>query len=330
MNRRPADKIRLIYILAASHSGSTLLAMLLNAHNDIASVGELKATSLGDVSHYKCSCQRLVRECDFWTGISQDMSEYGIPFDIVDPGTHYGSGVSSYVRRLQRPLHRGAFFEKLRDVALSLSVSWQARLPEIQNRNEALMRCILKRSEKKLIVDSSKIGLRLKFLLRHPQLDVKVVRLIRDGRAVALAYMDPFRFADASDPGSRGGGAGGNRDAERLPMSEAALEWRRSNEEAVAILNTMDKTRYIEVRYEDLCRQTTSTLDSIFSFVGVDKSLWNREFRSVQHHIIGNGMRLDSAGEINLDERWRSRLPPSDLKIFESRAGKMNRNLGHN
>ena len=38
----------LVYILAASHSGSTLLAMLLSTHPEICTVGELKATNLGD------------------------------------------------------------------------------------------------------------------------------------------------------------------------------------------------------------------------------------------------------------------------------------------
>ena len=45
---------RLVYILAASHSGSTLLATLLGAHRDTVSVGELKATSLGNADEYKC------------------------------------------------------------------------------------------------------------------------------------------------------------------------------------------------------------------------------------------------------------------------------------
>ena len=47
--------VRLVYILAASHSGSTLLAMLLGSHPDVCTVGELKATSLGNVEEYLCS-----------------------------------------------------------------------------------------------------------------------------------------------------------------------------------------------------------------------------------------------------------------------------------
>jgi len=57
------EPIRLVYIMAASHSGSTLLAMLLNSHPEICTVGELKATSLGDPDSYYCSCRNKIREC---------------------------------------------------------------------------------------------------------------------------------------------------------------------------------------------------------------------------------------------------------------------------
>ena len=39
-------KQRLAYVLAPSHSGSTLLAMLLASHPDVTTVGELNAAAL--------------------------------------------------------------------------------------------------------------------------------------------------------------------------------------------------------------------------------------------------------------------------------------------
>ena len=85
------------------------------------------------------------------------------------------------------------------------------------------MQCILKRTGKSVIVDSSKIGIRLKYLLRNPCLDVKIIRLIRDGRGVALTYMNPAGFADATDPGLRSGGTGIEKE-NGLSMAEAARE----------------------------------------------------------------------------------------------------------
>ena len=129
------------------------------------------------------------------------------------------------------------------------------------------------------MVDSSKIGLRLKFLLRNPELDVRIIRLIRDGRAVAVSYMDPLEFADARDPTRRADGTGGTRDAEHLEIDQAAREWRRSSEEADAILSRLPQSMWTEVRYETLCERTDDTLGRVFQFLGVDASKPRGDFR---------------------------------------------------
>ena len=320
---------QLAYISAASHSGSTLLALLLNAHPDVCTAGELKVTSLGDLDRYRCSCGRLIRECGFWEKVRATMARRGFDFDLGRPGTHFASVHSAYAKRLLRPLHRGPAMEALRDAALSISVAWRRSLPRIQARNAALAETVCEIHRVRIVVDSSKVGVRLKYLLRNPQLDVKVIRLIRDGRAVATTYIDPARFADARDPGLRGGGAGGDRHGEQLTMAQAAREWLRSNEEAEHVLARMDRARWTDVRYEELCRQPAETLGRLFEFLGVDPTLAAKDFRQVEHHVLGNGMRLDTSAEIVLDERWRGALPPGDLETFDRIAGGMNRRYGY-
>lgn len=303
--------------------------MLLGAHPEICTVGELKATSLGDRERYLCSCRMRIKVCPFWTSISSDMAGRGFSFDITDAGTDIKTGSNLYVRRLLAPLHRGPFLEALRDFLLNLSPAWRTQLPKIQDVNFNLMDCLLKRTGKKGIVDSSKIGIRLKYLLRDPLLDVKIIRLIRDGRDVAVTYMDPAHYADAKDPCLRGGGSGGTREEERLAIARAAHEWLRSNEEAEIILHRLDRSRWIEARYESLCTDTTNTLHRLFSFIGADPARAINDFRSVEHHVVGNGMRLDSTSEIRFDQKWQTALSTSDLKIFDSVAGKMNIRLGY-
>jgi len=319
----------LAYILAASHSGSTLLAMLLNAHPEICTVGELKATNLGDVECYRCSCGQLIRHCRFWARVSVALDAKGVSFDIANAGTHFQRAGSAYARRLLRPLHRGSLGERLRDAALWLSPTWCGHLPDIQRRNAALVETLTETTGARIVVDSSKVGLRLKYLLRNPELDVVVIRLIRDGRAVALAYTNPAAYADARDPSRRGGGSGGDRRGERLTMAEAAREWRRSNEEAEHVLAGLGRSRWIEVRYEDVCADPPGTLNRIFGWLGVDPAQTSADFRSVEHHVLGNGMRLDPTSEIRLDQRWKSVLSPADLRVFDSVAGKLNRRYGY-
>ena len=322
---------KLAYILAASHSGSTLLSMLLGGHPQIATVGEIKLSSraMGDLSRYRCSCGEFIRECRFWIKVREGMARQGYEFDIADAGTDYGAVESRYTRSLLGPMHRGRFIESVRDAALWLSPTWRRQLPEIHRRNAALVSTVSEITKVEIVIDSSKTALRLKYLLRNLELDVKVIRLIRDGRAVALTYTDPARFADAKDPSKRAGGMGGDREKQRLSMTQAAYEWRRSNEEAEYILRRLNKSQWIEIRYEELCRDTEKTLGRLFEFLGLDPKKRVKDFRSIEHHVVGNGMRLDTTSQISLDERWREKLTDQDLKIFESTAGKMNRKYGY-
>ncbi len=323
--------VQLAYILAASHSGSTLLAMLLGAHPDVVTVGELKLSpaSLGDVATYRCSCGALIRSCPFWRQVAEGMARRGLAFDVADAGTDYRVAGGGYVRRLLQPLHRGPLMERVRDAALWLSPTWRHRLPQIQRENAALAEAACQIAGARVIVDSSKLALRLKYLLRNDRLDVKVIRLIRDGRGAALAYMAPPRFADARLPYLRGGGSGGEGPEPPLSMAQAARQWRRSNEEAEYLLARLDRSRWVEVRYEQLCAEPDTTLARLCEFLGVDSGQAVRDFRAVPQHVIGNGMRLDATSEIRLDERWKTILAAEHLRVFNAVAGDLNRLYGY-
>lgn len=319
---------RLAFIAAASHSGSTLLAMLLNSHQDICTAGELKLSNLGDLSNYRCSCREIIEDCEFWCRIVDKMNRGSIDFELANAGTHLGDIPSSYVRWLINPLHHGALLEMVRDAGLSISPTWRKHFAIWKKRNVDLISAVTDISSCSVVVDSSKIAVRAKYLLKESALDTKVIRLIRDGRAVALTYMDAFNFADARDLKLRGGGTG-KRLPKDLPMRDAAAEWRRSNEEAEALLSTLNEDQWIQVRYEDLCRNVDGVLARVTDFLGLDRGTHYNEFKAVAHHVVGNGMRLDGSSEVILDERWRDVLTPQNLSDFDAVAGRLNRSYGY-
>jgi hypothetical protein len=323
-------RIPLVYILAASHSGSTLLALLLGMHPGLCTVGELKLTSLGDVDRYRCGCGATIPSCPFWTEVARRMQDRGIPFDLSTSPTDFVASANAVQRRLLAPLHRSARLEWLRDAALALTPGWRAHLTRVQRANAALGRTLLELTGRRALVDSSKVGLRLKYLLRNPAFDVRIIRFVRDGRAVALTYMDPAAFADARTPELRGGGHGGNREAERIPMPLAAREWRRANEEAGEIVRQLPPGRSVQARYEDLCANPDAVLSAIFTFIGVEPMTCAALAATQRaHHVVGNGMRLDWDGRILFDDRWRGVLGTAELAAFDSVAGALNRHLGY-
>ena len=319
----------LAYILAASHSGSTLLTLLLNSHPEIATIGELSPGHMENSSWYRCSCGSRIRECPFWQWVTSAARSRGIDFSIEEFGTGFQMPDSRIATWLLGPLHRGPALELLRDTGLRMFSRWSSRILEIIHANEILIEVILEYYHAQLFVEKGNRALRLKYLLRIPSFDLKVIHLIRDGRGVALTYMDPARFADARDPSKRGGGIRGNREDERLSMAQAAHQWRRCNEEAEHVLRHLDKSQLIEVRYEELCKNTENTLGRLFEFLGLDPDKPVHDFRAVEHHVVGNGMRLDSTSEIRPDERWRENLTDQDLRVFNDVAGEMNRGYGY-
>ncbi len=325
----PEQRLKLTYILAASHSGSTLTAMLLGAHPEICTVGELKAMSPGSPEDYRCSCRTPIGRCGFWRGITRDMAERGFSFDVTDARTDIRAHASPYVRRLLAPLHRGPWAERVRDTALTLAPGWRRHLVNVQARNAALVASLLARTGANVIADSSKIGIRLKYLLRNRAFDVRVVRVIRDGRAVALTYCDPGGYADAADPSLRGGGAGRGARPVASSIREGAWRWRRSNEEADALLRGLEPQRWTTVHYETLCADPLRELNRLYGFLGAAELDDVPDFRAAEHHVIGNGMRLDPHAEIRCDERWREVLSASDIEAFDSVAGALNRRYGY-
>jgi hypothetical protein len=304
-----------------------LLALLLGSHPDIATVGELKQTSLGDLERYRCSCGVEIRRCPFWKAVREQLRKGGWAFEPGDGSTDLAAGAGAYVRRLLRPLHRGPAFEFVRDLALRAAPSWRGHLTRWQEANARLAEAVCRLTGKALLVDSSKVAVRLKYLLRTRALDVRVLRVIRDGRAVMLTYMDPARFADARDERLRGGGTG-DRAAERLSAARAALEWRRSNEEAACVLRGLPRDAWREVRYEQLCADPQAGLGPVLGWLGADPGARVELARGV-NHVVGNGMRLDSTREVRLDDRWKTALEPEALATFDAVAGDLNRRLGY-
>ena len=76
--------IDFVYIASPSYSGSTLLTFLLAAHPEVASIGELKASAMGDADAYTCSCGAPIRRCPFWRRVCDELARRGLDFDLDD------------------------------------------------------------------------------------------------------------------------------------------------------------------------------------------------------------------------------------------------------
>ena len=138
--------MRVIYIAGMSHSGSTVLNLMLNAHPAIFAVGELidlNWVTRGSL-HPPCPCGApSLCECEFWSRVN-DLTQQEEGMSLSD-----------------------------------LDVLNDRKLDE-RSANAIVFRAISKVSGKKFIVDFSKRPGRLAYLMQLKGLDVFPIHLIRE------------------------------------------------------------------------------------------------------------------------------------------------------
>lgn len=297
--RNNTGRRKLTYIMGPSYSGSTLLTLLLADHPEIATVGELKATSRGDSSTYRCSCGELLAECTLWHNIQQTMQEQGRDFAFDNLKTHFRTENNPLTDLLLRAALRGPLFEMAREAGFLFSPTARKTRQEIIEQNRVLIEIICTLQQAETFLDDSKEPIRLKFLLDANLWDIRVILLIRDGRGVTNSYM---RHHQAT-------------------MAQAVQEWLHTQQECDRMARLLGNDRCLTIHYETLCHEPEKTLSTIHQFLGLERGAASSDRVK---HIMGNQMRLASLQDIRIDEKWKQTLSNEDLQIFSTTAGKLN------
>src|SRR6185312_11355376 len=150
----------------------------------------MRAATIGQPDDYLCGCGEQIKKCKFWNDVRAGMAKRGIPnFDITNACLSIHDVKNPYVHRLLDPLPRGPLLETVRSTALAVSPAWNSHFRNVQKRNETLVQVLQEVTGAKVVIDSSKIALHLKYLLKSSYLKIKVIWLVRDGRAVANSML---------------------------------------------------------------------------------------------------------------------------------------------
>jgi len=301
--------VRVTYVVGSSHSGSTLLALLADAHPRVASVGETavkpRVRREGRAQEQRCSCGETIERCSFWRDIVERVHR---------DGTRAGSTLWSHDYRFEHPWLDALLTRETSMVALRQLRGWMARhapgyrhrVARIDRANVAFIRAVLSQRRAAVFLDTTKLLTRLTHLLEIPDLDVKVVQLVRDVRGFA---------ASAKKRGH--------------PVHEAAYVWHNDQRAIARALRSMPHERLWVMRYEDLCTRPRQTLARLWAFCGVEPFEVPLPVRASDHHVIGNSMRLKGTIELRLDEGWREHLDANDERSVLAVAGALNRQFGY-
>lgn len=298
-----------VSVATSAYSGATLLAFLLGAHPQIATIGEMDGLIPSeDPDEYRCSCGKRIRACEFWQLVSKAMHDRGFEFDVAHFRTKFALNGPRLIRRLRMGSSRISALDSIRDAFLH---AWPAEVRQRKAwvaRNVAFVEAVLEVMDKEVFVDTSKGRWRLRSLYEYSTLDVRAIHLVRDVRGVVSSRLR--RRAD-------------------LDAREAARQWVRVNQKLEMTLQSLPEDRHVLLRYEDLCRDVQGTLERLFDFCGVDSSVKVTDLGAVPHHIVGNPMRLSSVSRIHLDERWKSQLTEGQIEELDRTAATLRRRYGY-
>jgi hypothetical protein len=282
-----------VYLAGFGRSGSTLVERLLASAPGWTNVGELVdlARSVAPADE-RCGCGERFSACQVWTAVGE--RAFG----------GWSPQVWDRLAALQRATARQRHLPSL----LSHRPP-SAALRELRASYAAIYRAVAEVTDSRVVVDASKGPALGAALAGAPQLDVRLLNVVRDPRAVAWSWRRTVERPHAT--------AGtGSEEMWRIPVSRSAAQWSALQLEvgATARLAGVPAAR---VRYEDVVADPVGTLAAATADLGLP--LNPRHLPPVgaagvdlapSHGLSGNPGRFRS-GTVPLrrDDAWLGEMP---------------------
>ena len=274
------------FMLANWYSGATLLALVISRHSKVECNGETFPFGPRDASRYDCTCGEYLEDCKFFrTACSHMWSEDENGWDRSVFCQVPALSRNTFLDRLLRSVE--TIPTVIRPVA-----GWSRSIRGIQRAFiDAHVRFYdqaVEYSGRSVYVDGTKSIRRAQLFLENTPRRLRVVHLIRDGRAFANSFRK-------------------NRHMDMTALPEAAKQWNEYIHHVDQFQRRSGRVEVLTLRYEDLCRTPEDFLNELFTFLGVPYE----DVLSVRRsdaHVLGNRMRREFTNVIREDESWKQEI----------------------
>lgn len=310
---QPEAPIRVVYVMGAGRSGSTVLDTILNNHEAVIGVGELVHLFIeGSAQKENCSCGEARDACEIWNSVRERWSEL--------------TGLSSITQH-ERLMTK---FGRVQRLAIPEWHRLRANNPdpdfaECLKQTQATYQAIAEATGKRVIIESSKNPLRAKLLCLTPGLDVRLVHLVRDARGVAWSRMKTFTK-------SKEGGV--PQDIKPKPIHISAGYWLFMNFLSEQVRKAFPDQPSARIHYEDFVSAPEQTLKEIGEVAGLDYSsiadrLLSGAPMAPGHLYAGNRVRTAGPIKLRSDMAWAEKLTTSQKRLTWILAGHKLRQYGY-
>ncbi len=299
-----------VYLGGASYTGSTMLGLFLASHPQVTTVGEV---ALKYPVGFPCSCGLPYNKCSFWTDWQQRVEREGLPFEIGNldinlqprPGTGLGESLFYY----EFPFW---WVNSIRNWIFHFSPlyrRWYVPAKDAINRSRLYAQILCEREKASVFLDLGKNPYQIRFLADDPQVNFKVIYMVRDARAQINSNM--------------------KREGRTLEEAVSVYKWTSRNLER-DIAHYVRPENVYRIRYEDFCDDTDNMMKSLYRFLNLEPfSVADIAINHKQFHIISNTLRESFSGILKREERWRTELTQAQQDYIIKKIGKINRFYGY-
>lgn len=266
---------RVIFLGGLGRSGTTLLERLLGELPGVVPLGEVvHLWERGVLADEPCGCGLAFARCPFWRWVGE--RAFG----------GWSTGLAARMLELRGRVDRTRRIARIghRDLAEYVA-GYRAIYSGVVGA--------------RVVIDSSKHA-SLAHCLAAGGLDLHVVQVVRDPRAVAHSWRRTVERPEDGSPMTRWGAA------------RTSLHWTAQN--LALDLLARRGARVTRVRYEDLVADPRGTLTRLATSLGLDAGLPFLDGATARlttaHTVSGNPLRFAvGAVELSRDDAWRSGLP---------------------
>lgn len=310
--------LKVLFIGGSGRSGSTLLDSILGQLEGFESVGEFfEIWKAVVVENRRCGCGHLFWECAFWTSVKK--ASLGA-LDHADVAN---------ILRMQNNVCRWRRIPRMAWSSLQ-TPTFRRELLAYCDLVRRLLTCIRSRSGANVIVDSSKNPAHAYVLSMLDDIDLHIVQLVRDSRAVSYSWKRKKKIPDAR---------AGDRYMVRMNLFQSAMDWNLHH----FLLSTLRRARtrsvksYSVIKYEEFVANPKLVLSRLVSPLDLNAdvdalfespSVVNR--KRATHIIEGNPSKFLSGNiEVRGDDEWSRAMRPLDRAIVSVLTAPYLRKFGY-
>jgi len=298
----PATALKVLSIVGAGRSGSTVLASILGEAPGFASAGEIRwLWQRGVRERRPCACGRAPTDCPVWGPVVD------ATLDAVDRRDH-GRALAEIIDAQSEIATLPHRLRVLRSPSVT-TTSWRS-LDVVRTAIGAACHSFAQVTDARVVVDTSKRPHDAAVVGALRDLDLYVVHVVRDPRAVAYSWCRDKTFTVAGQTRTMG---------TRRPAS-SARRWTSNSLGAEVLRRQVAQDRWLRLRYEDFCAAPADSYSAIMALLGEEGPSPFDGPDSVRLHpghiVAGNPSRFEVGSvRIRVDEEWRQRMSARDQRL---------------